>query len=172
MLMQECTPEMVENWKAVYDEYRLRLCPNRKTAAEVIEYLKGKYPLTEELDDKWKQVVVSNVLLNECHAKKLPAGKSPRAIVFSIQDTGTRKLLYENQDDIFKGQKIFVGVELETAFFHVEGSSMLWDELFAFRGLDQDDLKNFYLVAEYITCLKRFNMLDSVLNETGNGGRT
>ncbi len=38
----------------------------------------------------------------------------------------------------------------------VEGSSELWNELFAFRGLDEEDLKNYYLVAEYISCLKQF----------------
>ena len=58
------------------------------------------------------------------------------------------KLLYEKQDNIFKGEDIFVGIEMETGFIHVEGSSLLWDELFAFRGLDTDDLKNIYLVAE------------------------
>ena len=45
----------------------------------------------------------------------------------------------------------------------VEGSSQLWDELFAFRGLDDDDLTDFYLVAEYISCLKKFDTLDRVL---------
>ena len=163
MLMQEPTLEMVETWKSIYDEYKTQLYPNRKTALEVIEYLKRKYPMTEVIDDKLKQVVVGNVLLNECYAEKLPAGRTPTAIIFAIKNTGAGKRLYEMQDDIFKGQHIFVGIELETAFFHVAGSSMLWDELFAFRGLDEDDLKNLYLVAEYITCLKKFNMLDSVL---------
>ena len=37
----------------------------------------------------------------------------------------------------------------------VEGSSRLWDELFVYRGLDLVDLDNFYLVAEYVECLKK-----------------
>jgi hypothetical protein len=36
--------------------------------------------------------------------------------------------------------------------------------LFAFKGLDAEDLTNFYLVAEYIACLKKFDMLDDVLD--------
>lgn len=163
MLMQEPTPEMVKAWKATFDKYRMQLSPNKKTAFEIIEYLKQKYPLTEHTGEKSKQVVVDNVILNEHDANKLPAGKAPIAKVFFIEDTGSGKLLYEKQDDLFKGTKIFVGVELETAFFMVEGSSLLWDELFAFRGLDEDDLSNFYLVAEYISCLKKFNILNSVL---------
>jgi hypothetical protein len=163
MLIQEVTPEMVKAWKVTFDQYRPQLSPNKKTGSEIIAYIKQKYPITELPDDIIKQVVVDNVILNECHAKKLPVGKTPVAKVFFIEDTGAGKHHYETQDDIFKGNKIFIGIELETAFFTVEGSSLLWDELFAFRGLDDDDLTNFYLVAEYISCLKKFDKLDNVL---------
>jgi hypothetical protein len=64
---------------------------------------------------------------------------------------------------MFRGRAIIVAVELHSAYFMVEGSSLLWDELFAFRGLDEEDLANYYLVAEYIGCLKRFGLLDEVL---------
>ncbi|WP_368488193.1 hypothetical protein [Clostridium sp. BJN0013] len=163
MLMQELTPETVEEWKTIYVEYKTKLYPNRKTALEIIEYLKQKYPITEETKEELKQVVVDNVLVNEYYSNKLPNSKIPVAKVFFIENMGLGKCLYEKQDDVFKENKIIVGVELESAFFMVEGSSMLWDELFAFRGLDEDDLNNFYLVAEYIICLKKFDMLDSVL---------
>ncbi|MPN52317.1 hypothetical protein SDC9_199973 [bioreactor metagenome] len=56
-------------------------------------------------------------------------------------------------------------MEIETASFHVEGSSLLWDELFAYRGLDEMDLRNFYMVAEYAACLKRFGMLEGALTD-------
>ncbi|MEN6609365.1 MAG: hypothetical protein ABFC24_00850 [Methanoregulaceae archaeon] len=85
---------------------------------------------------------------------------------FFIEGTGAGKHLYENQNDPFKGNNIIVGLELETAFFMVEGSSQLWDELFAFRGLDEEDLNNFYLVAEYVACLKNSGMLESVLAQS------
>lgn len=163
MLTKEPVPETVEKWKAIYAEYKMKLYPNRKTALEIIEYLNQKYPLTEQTEEKLKQVVVDNVLLNECYLNKIPNSKMPVGKVFYVENLGSGKHLYEMQDVVFKGNKIIVGVELGSAFFMVEGSSMLWDEIFAFRGLDEEDLNNFYLVAEYITCLKKFDMLDSVL---------
>ena len=40
----------------------------------------------------------------------------------------------------------------------VEGSSLLWDELYVFRGLDEQDLENYVCVAEYIACMRRFSL--------------
>ncbi|MGE5473906.1 MAG: hypothetical protein ACM3UU_06760 [Ignavibacteriales bacterium] len=162
MLMQEATSEMIKEWKVIYDEYKARLYPNKKAALEIIEYLKKKYPVTEQPQEELKQVVLDNVMQNECYSNKLLDGKVPVAKVFYIENSGAGQPLYEKQDVVFKGCKIIIGVELETAYFMVEGNSMLWDELFAFRGLDEDDLNNFYLVAEYITCLKKFGMLDNL----------
>jgi hypothetical protein len=163
MLMQESSPEMVKAWKAIYEEYRNRLSPNKKTGLEVVTYLTQKYSVTELNEDTKKQVVVDNIILNECHATKLPEGKGPTPKIFLIENTGEGIHLYENQDEVFTGIKIIVGVDLETAYFMVEGSSLLWDELFAFRGLDKDDLNNFYLVAEYIACVQKFGMLENVV---------
>jgi hypothetical protein len=163
MLMQEARPEMVASWKSVFNEYRERLIPNRKKAADLVAYLKDKYPLAELSDKDLKQVIIDNVLSTEFYSDKLPAGKTVNPQVFRVVNTGQAQSLYRQQDDIFKGQDIIVGIDMETGFFHIEGSSLLWDELFAFRGLDAGDLDNYYLVAEYIACLKRFNMLDDVL---------
>jgi hypothetical protein len=163
MLMREVTPAMVVTWKSIFSEYRARLRPNRKKASDIIEYLEGKYQLEESADEKLKEVVIDNVMLNEFNSDKLPAGRTVTPRVFYVRNTGNGKLLYQQQDDIFKGQDIVSGIDMETGFFHIEGSSLLWDELFAFRGLDEDDLTNYYLVAEYISCLKKFDMLDDVL---------
>jgi hypothetical protein len=95
--------------------------------------------------------------------KKLPAGRTVIPKVYRVLNEGHAQALYLQQDEVFKGRDIILGIDLETGFFHVEGSSLLWDELFAFRGLDAEDLTNFYLVAEYIACLKKFDMLDDVL---------
>jgi hypothetical protein len=93
----------------------------------------------------------------------MPAGTTPEVSGFIIENTGTGKHLYETQDEMFRGRAIIGAVELHSAYFMVEGSSLLWDELFAFRGLDEEDLGNYYLVAEYVDCLRRFDLLDSVL---------
>ncbi len=163
MLMHEPTPEMAEEWKRTFKQYGPRLAPNRKKGKAVLQYLMGKYPLEEAKDDKWKQIVLSDVLHNRHNLEKLRAGKTPSAAVFHVLNTGVGKTLYERQDELFRGMTITAGVEMETGAFHVEGSSLLWDELFAFRGLDEQDLKNFYLVAEYVSCLKKFGILEKVL---------
>jgi hypothetical protein len=166
MIMTEITANMIEQWKRIFLEYKTKLHANRKSSVQIVEYIKSKYPLTEIIDEKWKQIVIDDVLENEQFREKLPIDKKPTAIVFSVQNKGTGKVLYEKQDEIFKEHDIFIGIELETGHFHIEGSSELWDELFAFRGLDEKDLDNFYLVAEYITCLRKYDVLDGVITGT------
>lgn len=56
-------------------------------------------------------------------------GAELSAITFIVENHGNGKFLYENQGEVFKGNNIFVGVELESGFFCVEDSSLLWDEL-------------------------------------------
>lgn len=163
MLMHEPTPEMVERWKEVWIEYKDKLLPNRKSGREAVEYLKNKYILEELNDDNIKQVVIDNLLHNKPLADKLPKGVEPSVVTFVIENKDNGKFLYENQDEIFKGNKVIVGVELESGFFYVEGSSLLWDELYAFQGLDEKDIQNYFCVAEYISCLKKFGFLERVL---------
>ena len=73
----------------------------------------------------------------------------------------------ENQDsnDLWGGkiERIFVGIDISSGFFMVEGSVMLCDELRAFQGLDETDINNISIVSDYINCLKKFNMLQKVL---------
>ena len=153
---------MVKEWKNTYDEYRTRLRPNKKTGLEIVSYLTHKYSVTELNEDTQKQVVVDNIILNTCHSSKLPDGKAPNPKIFLVENTGPGTYLYENQDEIFSGIDIIAGIDLETAYFLVEGSSLLWDELCAFIGLDKDDLNNFYLVAEYVACARKFGILDNI----------
>jgi len=162
MLMQEPTPEMVERWKKVWIEYKDKLLPNRKSGKEVVEYLKNKYLMEALNDDNAKQVVINNILYNKPLADKLPMGVEPLVATFFIENKDNGKFLYENQDEIFKGNNVFVGVELESGFFCVEGSSLLWDELYAFQGLDEKDIQNYFCVAEYMSCLKKFGLLESI----------
>jgi hypothetical protein len=164
MLMQEATPEMLEAWKATWNEYKDILLPNRKEGAEIVAYLSDNYLVTEIYDDEALKMVTENILNNKPLADKVPAGKTPSPVAFFVKDSGKGKTLYENQDEVFKGSKIFVGVDLASGFFCVEGSSMLWDELYVFRGLDEKDIQNPYCVAEYISCLKRFGLLNKIID--------
>lgn len=61
--------------------------------------------------------------------------------------------------------KIFVGLDLASGFYMVEGSTMLWDELCAFQGLDERDLENFVRVGQYVQCLKRFGKTEGILDK-------
>ena len=163
MLMQEATQEMLKAWKAVWDEYKDRLRPNRKSGSEIVRYLSEKYVLLPVHDEKALRVVTDNILNNSPLAEKLPSGDKPSPVAFFIRDIGNGKALYENQDTLFKGLRIFAGIDLISGVFHIEGSSMLWDEVCAFQGLDEKDIKNPYCVATYISCLKRFGLMDKVL---------
>ncbi len=49
-------------------------------------------------------------------------------------------------------------IELNTSYIFVEGSSYLYDELMAFTGLDDKDITNYFLVAQYIKCKEKFNI--------------
>jgi len=165
MLTRKVTPELVSKWKETAKTYRPLLQPNKKTGLEILAYLTGKYPVRELTTDSLRDVVEDNILSNECHARKMPAGKTPEVSGFIIKNTGTGKHLYETQDEMFRGRAIIGTVEIHSGYFMVEGSSLLWDDLCAFRGVDEDDLKNYYVVAEYVGCLKRFDLLESVLAE-------
>ena len=65
MLTQEITPDTIEEWKSVYEKYKNQLKPNNKTAKQLIEYLKQKYPVKEITDNRLKKVVTGNVLQND-----------------------------------------------------------------------------------------------------------
>lgn len=163
MLMEKATPKMIEEYKETWNEYKDKLRPNKKSGKEVVEYLKDKYILEELHDDNARLTVIENVLYNNPYAEKLPMGAKPHAVTFAVKSEGNGKFLYEGQDEIFRGINIFVGVELESGFFCVEGSSLLWDELYAFRGLDEKDIQNYFCVGEYISCLKKYGLFQSVL---------
>jgi hypothetical protein len=157
MLMQEPTLEMIERWKSIWMENKDHLRPNRKAGSEIVDYITKNYPAVKRAGDNAMATVMEGVLLNERFSEKLPAGKNPSPAAFAIENTGRGKYLYEQQDEIFKDTEIFVVVDMESGYFHVEGSSFLWDALYAYRGLDEMDIQNFYCVAEYISCLEKLS---------------
>ncbi len=171
MITQEPTKEMLAEWKALWLQYKDKLQPNRKTGTELLTYLQQKYVLTEIFDQKAAEAVVHNVTMNAFSAEKLPAGVAPMPRTFFLENQGNGEIFYrdEHKDsaEICGGdiQRIFVGIDIASGFFMVEGSTMLWDELAAFQGLDEIDLKNFVCVSQYILALKRFHLLQGVLGE-------
>lgn len=169
MITYEPTKEMFEEWKAIWAQYKNRLRPNRKSGALLLKYLQDNYVLTEIHDKEASDAVSGNVLMNKPLSEKLPAGEKPVPKTFFLENTGNGERFSrpENKDplDLWGGDitKIFVGIDLASGFFMVEGSTLLWDELCAFQGLDEKDLENFVCVATYINSLKRFDLLQTVL---------
>ncbi len=154
----------VARWKEVYAQYRPLLKPNRISGAALYQYLSSRYPLLVLEDTRADRMVTDNILKNECFACELPAGTLPSPVCCVIEPVGSGTALYRAQDAVFSGCEIIVGIDLVSGYFLVEGSSDLWDELFAHRGLNENDLNNFYCVAEYISCLSRFGLLEGALH--------
>ena len=102
--------------------------------------------------------------MNKVFTERIPNKKKLNPIVFFIKNEGNERTLYENQEAIYKDFPIIMGMESETGFVLVEGSKELHDEIVAFKGLDSHELTNFYLVSNYIRCLKKYNKLSEVLN--------
>ena len=157
------TDEEIASWKRIYAEYKSKLKPNRITGAALYAYLESRYPLRPLDDARANQVVVSNILENSCFARDLPPDALPEPVCCTIERNGAGAKLYESQDEIFSGIDIFVGIDLASGYFTVEGSSLLWDELYAYRGLNEPELENYYSVAEYVSCLSRFGLLEETL---------
>lgn len=169
MITQEPTKEMVAEWQSVWLQYKDQLQPNRKSAAELIDFITQTYVLTEIFNTDAAQVVADNVTQNACYAEKLPTGAVPVPRTFWVENEGNGKIFYDaahkDPAELWGGDvtRIFVGIDTVTGFFIVEGSTMLFDALNAFRGLDEADLQNCVCVAEYIAALKRWNRLQDVL---------
>ena len=161
MIVQPPSPQTLLEWQGIWNHYRNTLRPNRKSGKELLDYLQSNYPLTEIRDPKALSVIEENVMNTEYLYKKLPSGKKPLPRCFYLEniDSGQKFYRAENQDspNLWGSEitRIFVGIDLISGFYQVEGSTLLWDELCAFQGLDQWDLKNYVLVAQYINALKR-----------------
>ncbi len=155
MLMQEPTEDMIKECKEIFNQYKDKIKPNKKEGVDIIKYLENHYSITEIQDNELESIVESNIKDNEFNSNKIK-GENPIIRMFEINNNGKSKELYKKQDNIFKGIKIIVGIELKTSFIFVEGSSYLYDELTAYKGLDEEDIKNYFLVSQYIKCKEKF----------------
>lgn len=171
MITQEPTLEMLEEWKAIWRDYHGKLCPNRRSGTDVLEFLKCKYSMTEIDDQNVLAIISANVTENAHLAAKLPEGADPIPRAFYLENIGEGKTLYrpENRDSLalWGGviERIFVGLDLASGFYMVEGSTLLWEELCAFQGLDEIDLQNYVSVSQYIKSLQRLGALERVIGE-------
>lgn len=157
---QEVSQEKIEQWKSVYEKYKDILKVNSKPILEVIEFLKQNYIIKEETSEEFKDVIIHNIKLNKPLSEKIPNNAELKHVAFIIQNEGNAKKLYDTQEEVYSGCPIMVGMEFETGCVFVEGSDELNDEITAFKGLDKYDINNYYLVANYVRCLKKYELID------------
>ncbi len=136
MLTQEPTPEMIQEWKRIFETHHESMQPNRKTGVQVDAYFRSNYSYTVLEHQTFLDAVTANILENEYFAAKCPEGEKP---VVRTYMTG----------------EVLVGIDLVSGYFQVECENMekavpIYDDLFVYRGLDVADLTNFFLVAEYV----------------------
>ncbi len=136
MLTTEPTFEMIAEWKRIFEIYHSSLTPNRKSGNEVDLYFRGKYAYRLFDNAEFREIASLNITENDHFKSKLPKDTLP-----NIQSYQTGNVL--------------VAIDLCTGEFHIESENTeeaisIHDDLFAYRGLDEEDLKNFFLVAEYV----------------------
>ncbi len=136
MLTTEPTAEMIAEWKRIFESYHSSLTPNRKSGKEVDRYFREKYVYRLLDNAEFREIAALNITENDYFKGKLPKDTLPY-----IQSYQTGNVL--------------VAIDLHTGEFHIESENTeevisIYDDLFVYRGLDEEDLKNFFLVAEYV----------------------
>lgn len=136
MLTIEPTSEMLAEWKRIFEIHNSEINPNRKSGVEIDQYFREKYVYQIFNDAAFQKVVALNITENEFYRNKL------------------HKEVFPNIHT-YKTGNVLVGIDLCTGEFHVESENIeeavpIHDDLFAYRGLDEEDLKNIFLVAEYV----------------------
>jgi len=136
MLTTAPTSEMIAEWKRIFEEYHSVLTPDRKSGIEVDRYFREKYPYQLFDNSEFRQIAALNITENEYFRRKLPKDTLP-----DIQS--------------YKTVNVLVAIDLCTGEFHIESENIedvipIHDDLFVYRGLDEEDLRNFFLVAEYV----------------------
>ena len=136
MLTTEPTIEMLQEWKRLHEQYRPSLSPNRRSGAQVDLYFREKYPHTALDSAELHEMITAEILENPHHAEKLPQDVTPDVRCYRTED-------------------VLVCIDLVTGHIHVESEDIakaerIYDALFIYRGLDEKDLDNAFLTAEYV----------------------
>lgn len=161
MILSQPSEEQFQEWVRIWQEYAPKLKPNRRSGIEVARFIMKKYRTEEIQDPIAAEGYARTIMMNSFQRSKLPEDTEPDPKIFKILNEGPGVTLYENKDEVFKDVKdITVMVDISSGHYTVEGSSLLWDELCAYQGLDKDDLDNPVCVAEYVECMKKFGKMN------------
>ena len=137
MITTEPTAAQIRKWQQIFEKKAASLSANRKTGAEVDKYFRERYAPEIYHNTLFAEAVEFNAM-SEYNAEKLKNGETLNIVTYKVNDCD-----------------VLVGIDLTTGFFHIESENIdraeeMYDDLFVFRGLDEFDLKNFVLVAQYI----------------------
>ena len=156
MLYREPEEKQIEQWKQCWAEWHDRLQPARRCGSTLAAWLMNHYPVTPLRSLKAKWVVRRSVTGSSYYRKKLPAGRKPRVLCWVIEPYEAGAALYRDRpEEMAASPAVWVGIDLAGGYFHVEGSDLLWDQLCALQGVDEDDLGNFFLTAQYVEACRR-----------------
>lgn len=151
MLTHALTQAEAQEMRTVWEQYHTALTPNRRTGAALIGWLCAHYPVTECGEAEALDCLRENILQNDFYREKLPPGAQPRPRAFWVENTGKGAALYTPEvTEGFGITRILVMIDEVTGEFQVEHSPALWDALFCFRGLDEQDITNPFLVWQYV----------------------
>lgn len=170
MIFGPASKEKLSEWREIHKQYKDKLTTNRKSGKEILVYLQNKYLLEEFNEERAFRAVYENVLKNEFQKQKLPLNSQPEPKTFILKNEGNGKTIYDNQEPIWENCPIFIGIDLSSGYVQIEGSCILYDEIYAFQGIDEYDIENCVRVAEYIDCVKRFN--PNLYNKICEGSNT
>ena len=157
MIFAPATKELLEEWKQTHSIFASKLKPNKKDAKSVVEFITDKYNVEWVLDENLLNGISDCIIANRFISQKLNNDSKPRIVAFTIIKDEKSYTLYNNQESMWEKCPIFVAIDLETGWLQVEGSCELYDELFAFQGLDKLDIENIVRVSDYISCIKKYN---------------
>lgn len=137
MLTEKISREMIDEYKKIYEKHRSELESNRKSGMEIDKYFTSKYEPAVFDAYEFRKMISDCIFENEHIREKLPNDSKPQVVSYILDES------------------VFVGIDLITGYFHVESEDLekmklIHDDLFVFRGLDDMDLENYFLVAQYV----------------------
>ena len=131
MLTTEVTPEMIAEWKQLFESHHADMRPNRKTGSEVDTYFKKKYPYQLFDSEEFCKVVEANIMENTHSREKLPNGVLPNIRSYCVDG-------------------ILVGIDLTSGEFHIESEDIgkaipIYNDLFIVVQLSRQKSKLFIM---------------------------
>lgn len=165
MITGQPDEKTLSEWKELWMRYKDGLHPNRKSGRELLTYLQSNYALRERFDPTALDAVSWSVMSNEYLAEKLPAGRQPIPRSFLLKTRGRgensilRKIRIARSCGAPPVRKFWWGWTWPAGIIWCKGVPCFGTSFGAFQGLDERDLQNYVITAQYIRALERVGKL-------------